>query len=80
MFWSLLFNLVLIVLVIRICTSAFHYVRVSFFHHYLIPIYSLVMFLITMRWNKQDLILSFWSFEFVLPRSITFAFPFFIIT
>lgn len=57
MFWSLLFNLVLIVLVIRICTSAFHYVRVSFFHHYLIPIYSLVMFLITMRWNKQDLIL-----------------------
>lgn len=57
MFWSLLFNLILLILIIHICLGAFKYVKVSLFHHYLIPVYSLIMFVITMRWNKQDLML-----------------------
>ncbi len=57
MLWSLLFNIILIVLVIHLCLSAFKYVRVSLFHHFLIPVYSLIMLAITMKWtSKEDLI------------------------
>lgn len=57
MFWSILFNIVLIILVIHLCTSAFDYVKVSFFHHFLVPIYALIMFFITMRWTQKDITL-----------------------
>lgn len=53
----MVFHLVLIVLVIHISVSAFKYVKVSLFHHFLILLYSLIMFLITMRWTQKDLIL-----------------------
>ncbi len=55
MFWSMVFNLILIVLVIHLCMSAFEYVKISFFHHFLVPIYSLVMFFLTMKWTQKDL-------------------------
>lgn len=57
MFWSLVFNLILIVLVIHLCVSAFRYVKVSLFHHYLIPVYSFIMLLITMQWTRKDLLI-----------------------
>lgn len=57
MFWSLLFNLVLIGLVIHLCLSAFRYVKVSLFHHYLVPVYSLIMLMLTMQWQKKDLLI-----------------------
>ncbi len=57
MFWSMIFNLILIVLVIHLCMSAFKYVKVSFFHHFLVPIYALIMFFLTMKWTSKDMIL-----------------------
>ena len=57
MFWSIVFNLILIILVIHLCRSAFEYVKISFFHHFLVPIYSLIMFFITMKWTTRDLVL-----------------------
>lgn len=57
MFWSILFNIILIILVIHLCASAFDYVKISFFHHFLVPIYALIMFFITMKWTQKDITL-----------------------
>lgn len=53
--WTIIFDLILIVLVFHICKKAYHYERVSRFHHFIIPVYSLILFLITMKWNPSDL-------------------------
>lgn len=45
---------ILIVLMIRISLKAYDYVPLSRFHHFIIPVYSVIMFLITFRPGPED--------------------------
>lgn len=47
--------IVLGVIVWRVCRSVHEYIPISRFHHYFIPAYSIVMFLLTYKANEADL-------------------------
>lgn len=54
MLWTLIFYLFLIGGVIHLCSKAFKYIPLSRFHHLYIPIYSLIMFMITFNWKNPE--------------------------
>ena len=64
--WHLIIDILLILAIIHICKGAYKYIPISILHHYFIPAYSIVIFLINMVWSGQDLIL----FAILLPIGI----------
>ena len=52
--WTFIVDVVLLVLVIRICAKSYKFSSINILHHYLIPIYSIIVFLITMKYNAED--------------------------
>lgn len=57
MLWRLIFTLILIGCVIYLCKGVYHYIPLSRFHHFVVPVYCLIMFLMNFTWDPENLIL-----------------------
>lgn len=53
--WNLIFLIFLFGAVIHICVDAYKYKKLTRYHHLFIPVYSIILFLITMRWDSENL-------------------------
>lgn len=52
--WNLIIHILLLLAILHITSKSFKYVKISIFHHYFIPVYSLLIFFISMEWNNTD--------------------------
>lgn len=54
MVWTIIFYLILLICVIHLCSKAYKFIPLSKFHHFYVPVYSIILFLITFSWTDRN--------------------------